>query len=740
MGILRKLKSVFSSSATRSDNSSKTDQLGVKKKKSRAGRPRPPTSLKSFYQLSLVGHGSFGRVQIVLHREDDKIYALKRISKETSMYTFNLVSLRALIHKMISAIKERRVNNILRERFILEGLRHPFICNLYYSFMDAEYLYLVIDFMKGGDLRFHLNRKTFTESTIQFWIAELACALNYIHSQDIIHRDIKPENILLSEDGHACLADFNTAYQIKRAKYRRTSNSDSDAETSIVSNCLRDICGTKPYLAPEVFGRSGYGISMDWWSLGVVLYECLYGRRPFNSSTSLIREITNANPKYYRCNPPISYQAISLCQSFLEPDPFARLGANGLAEVLHHPFLRAFTQSSLESKQHNPVFVPSGEHNYDSTCELEELLIQQQIISGRGQYTRTANKEADKAHYAKLKKILEERFLPYDFSEAANLITKPALSQIHNPTSKPNLIQNLTDSSSRESDNLNRSESSESERNRSVYSSFSTSDLSHASSVEQSERLRPDPVSTSPQTISKQGNCEPLVQSKIENSDNSEQESNREAELLKDRYREDQKRQSSRSKIDQKQLSQSAQKSKEFSKTSSPDSSEKVLTKLVVSNANAPSSDGQDDSPQKPTRLLSEPTLSPKEQQDRQMEVKVVIAQKRIPREHKYHIDHKVPGRPGSTTRFKSYSSQNLVLDSKSDISDQPISHRLQKSASRQSRTDAHLETYGGSFMRRSRHAGKKARGSCLSSALILANELSYQQNTIVATLNTVIP
>ena len=127
-----------------------------------------------------------------------------------------------------TVVRSESVRNIIRERRMLEHLNHPFLCNLRYSFQDIEYLYvlpihslgriashltillryLVVDLMNGGDLRFHISRKTFTEDAVQFWIAELGCAVRYIHQQGIVHRDIKPDNVLLDSEGHVHLADF----------------------------------------------------------------------------------------------------------------------------------------------------------------------------------------------------------------------------------------------------------------------------------------------------------------------------------------------------------------------------------------------------------------------------------------------------------------------------------------------------------------------------------------------------
>ncbi|KAF9571843.1 hypothetical protein EC968_010644, partial [Mortierella alpina] len=184
---------------------------------------------------------------MVERRETGKIYALKYISKA-------------------QVIKMEAVRNILRERQILETLDHAFVVNMRFAFQDDEYMYMCMDLMMGGDLRFHLNRKQFGEDVVRFWIAELCSALTHLHSQGIVHRDIKPDNVLLDEKGHAHLTDFNIGCKLTPEKPILTSQS-----------------GTVAYMAPEVFKGSGYGTSIDWWALGVVFYESIYGKRPFQT-------------------------------------------------------------------------------------------------------------------------------------------------------------------------------------------------------------------------------------------------------------------------------------------------------------------------------------------------------------------------------------------------------------------------------------------------------------------------
>ncbi|KKF97460.1 Serine/threonine-protein kinase 32C [Ceratocystis platani] len=136
-------------------------------------------------------------------------------------------------------IRSESVRNIIRERRMLEHVNHPFICNLRYSFQDIEYMYLVVDLMTGGDLRFHISRKTFTEEAVRFWIAELGCALRYVHGQGIIHRDVKPDNVLLDADGHVHLTDFNVATDV------------------VPGRLIASRSGTLAYLGPEVYAGKG---------------------------------------------------------------------------------------------------------------------------------------------------------------------------------------------------------------------------------------------------------------------------------------------------------------------------------------------------------------------------------------------------------------------------------------------------------------------------------------------------
>ncbi|OLL26753.1 Serine/threonine-protein kinase 32A [Neolecta irregularis DAH-3] len=305
-------------------------------------------NLAQFRLLRVVGKGSFGKVRVVEHKETKKTFALKYIRKS-------------------DCSKSNSVTNVIRERVILEELEHPLICCLRYAFQDAEYMYMVTDLMIGGDLRFHLNRKAFTEECIKFWIAELCAALFYLHSQGIVHRDVKPDNVLMDEAGHLHLADFNIATHLP------------------TDRPLLSLTGTAAYMAPEIFLGKGYGTAVDWYSLGACFYECIYEKRPFRGRTheDFANLAINSTPPYYKIAPPMSDECMSALKGFLCKDPENRLGSGGVSQISSHPFLDSFNFTDLAQKRAPPIYSPSKTNNFDTTHELEELLLEQSPLELR---------------------------------------------------------------------------------------------------------------------------------------------------------------------------------------------------------------------------------------------------------------------------------------------------------------------------------------------------------------------
>ncbi|CAI7645007.1 unnamed protein product [Penicillium glandicola] len=344
-------------------------------------------NLNHFRLLRVVGKGAFGKVRIVERKDTGLTFALKYIRKE-------------------EVVRSESVRNIIRERRMLEHLNHPFLCNLRYSFQDMEYIYIVVDLMNGGDLRFHISRKCFTEDAVRFWMAELGCALRYIHSQGIIHRDLKPDNVLLDSDGHVHLADFNVASDYRPGK-PLTSKS-----------------GTLAYLAPEVYEGTGYAFEVDWWSLGVTFYECIYNKRPFEgrSQDTLSENIKKAQPKYYVTNPAVSVACLRALGSLMQKDRSQRIGAIGFETYTSHMFFAEIDFDALERKQIPPVFRPSSDKtNFDATYDLEELLLEEAPLEARArrQKPRAELREdatAKEIRDDELHRLIETMFEPFDYT------------------------------------------------------------------------------------------------------------------------------------------------------------------------------------------------------------------------------------------------------------------------------------------------------------------------------------
>ncbi|PGH13099.1 AGC/YANK protein kinase [Polytolypa hystricis UAMH7299] len=344
-------------------------------------------SLNHFRLLRVVGKGAFGKVRIVERKDSGLTFALKYIRKD-------------------EVVRSESVRNIIRERRMLEHLSHPFLCNLRYSFQDIEYIYIVVDLMNGGDLRFHISRKTFTEDAVRFWMAELSCALRYIHRQGIIHRDLKPDNVLLDSEGHVHLADFNVASDFRPSK-PLTSKS-----------------GTLAYLAPEVFEGGGYLNEVDWWSLGVTFYECIYNKRPFDGRNheQLGQNIKRGQPKYYVTNPAVTVPCLRAMAALMEKDRSKRIGAAGYETFTSHPFFADIDFEALERKEIPPVFTPSSDKtNFDATYDLEELLLEEAPLEARARRQKPRAELKDDATAKEIRedelhKVIETMFEPFDYT------------------------------------------------------------------------------------------------------------------------------------------------------------------------------------------------------------------------------------------------------------------------------------------------------------------------------------
>ncbi|KAI9217361.1 AGC/YANK protein kinase [Blastocladiella britannica] len=341
--------------------------------------------LSHFELLRSVGKGAFGKVRVVQHKKDQKIYALKYINKE-------------------KCIKMKAVENIIQERRLLEEIDCVLVCNLRFAFQDDENLFMVIDLMLGGDLRFHLDRQgCLKEDVVKFYVAEVALGLGHLHSKKIVHRDLKPDNVLLCEKGHAHLTDFNIAVHYNEKKP------------------LTAVAGSMAYMAPEVLNKGGYFSSVDWWSLGVLAYELLFGKRPFRGKTN--EALTNAIlteevvfPENAETH--VSKECMDAILGFLTRDISKRLGAgpNGLAAIKAHPWLRDLPFDAMYKKEAIAPFIPDAKRpNFDATHELEELLLEENPLKHK---KRAQPKPGQPAPVlTKEKRMMEEKFTVFDYTK-----------------------------------------------------------------------------------------------------------------------------------------------------------------------------------------------------------------------------------------------------------------------------------------------------------------------------------
>ncbi|XP_030071056.1 serine/threonine-protein kinase Sgk3 [Microcaecilia unicolor] len=285
----------------------------------------PHAKPADFDFLKVIGKGSFGKVLLAKRKLDGKYYAVKVLQK-----------------KIVLNKKEQK--HIMAERnVLLKNVKHPFLVGLHYSFQTTEKLYFVLDFVNGGELFFHLQReRTFPEYRAQFYAAEIASALGYLHSIKIVYRDLKPENILLDSQGHVVLTDFGLC-----------------KEGIASSDTTSTFCGTPEYLAPEVIKKQPYDNTVDWWCLGAVLYEMLHGLPPFyNRDTAEMYE--NILHKPLALKPGVSLTAWSILEELLEKDRQQRLGAKeDFHEIQSHPFFSSINWTDLIQKKIPPPFNPN---------------------------------------------------------------------------------------------------------------------------------------------------------------------------------------------------------------------------------------------------------------------------------------------------------------------------------------------------------------------------------------------
>ncbi|KAL9063000.1 MAG: hypothetical protein Q9157_008487, partial [Trypethelium eluteriae] len=279
-------------------------------------------TLTDFTIQRTLGTGSFGRVHLVQSKHNQRFYAVKVLKKA-------------------QVVKMKQVEHTNDERRMLQKVKHPFLITLWGTFQDAKNLYMVMDFIEGGEL-FSLLRKSqrFPNPVAKFYAAEVTLALDYLHGMNIIYRDLKPENLLLDRHGHLKITDFGFAKEVPDITWT--------------------LCGTPDYLAPEVVSSKGYNKSVDWWSLGILIFEMLCGFTPFWDSGSPMRIYENILKGRVKYPPYIHPDAQDLLQKLITHDLTKRLGnlVGGSKDVMQHAWFAEVTWERLAKKDIDAPYVP----------------------------------------------------------------------------------------------------------------------------------------------------------------------------------------------------------------------------------------------------------------------------------------------------------------------------------------------------------------------------------------------
>ncbi|KAK3036993.1 hypothetical protein RJ639_029982 [Escallonia herrerae] len=287
-----------------------------------------------------------------------------------------------VVLKKADMIRKNAVESILAERDILISVRNPFVVRFFYSFTCRENLYLVMEYLNGGDLYSLLrNLGCLDEEVARVYIAEVVLALEYLHSLRVVHRDLKPDNLLIAHDGHLKLTDFglskvgliNSTDDLSGPAASGTSLLGVDESQVSLSEHQqerrkkRSAVGTPDYLAPEILLGTGHGTTADWWSVGVILFELIVGIPPFNAEhpQTIFDNILNRNVPWPRVPEEMSPEAQDLIDRLLTEDPNQRLGAKGASEVKEHPFFRDINWDTLARQK--AAFVPASESALDTS-------------------------------------------------------------------------------------------------------------------------------------------------------------------------------------------------------------------------------------------------------------------------------------------------------------------------------------------------------------------------------------
>ena len=338
---------------------------------------RKKMTIREFDPLTIIGRGAFGEVRICRQKENGDIVAIKKMRKE-------------------DMLNKNQLMHVRTEKEILKN-NNPWIVKLKYSFQDDYFLYLVMDFLPGGDLMNLLMKKDIlTEEEARFYTAEMILAVDSVHKLNCIHRDLKPDNILIDKRGHIQLSDFGlsklsdntffpisikdapndnikkekkTIYNLENNQEKNLNNINENKNSKKLKKRNRlmaySTVGTPDYIAPEVFGQDGYGEEADWWSIGVMFFEMVVGYPPFFSEnpSDTCKKIVKWK-QYFQIpdDANLSYEAKSLIKRMVASHE-NRLGVNGVDEITKHPFFKGVDWDNIRNTR--APFIPDIKNDWD---------------------------------------------------------------------------------------------------------------------------------------------------------------------------------------------------------------------------------------------------------------------------------------------------------------------------------------------------------------------------------------
>lgn len=280
-----------------------------------------PLSIEKFDFGVTLGTGSFGRVRFATHKETNTYWAIKMLKKA-------------------EVIRLQQIEHMLSEKSILMCLNHPFVVTLAGTFQDPKYLYMVLEYVIGGEFFTHLRRAgRFDNNTAKFYAAQIVAIFEYLHAQDFIYRDLKPENLLLDQDGYIKITDFGFAKRVAFKTYT--------------------LCGTPEYIAPEVLLNKGHGKGVDWWTLGILIYEMLAGQPPFcdDDPMGIYQQILSGKVTFPRF---FDRSAKQLIKRLLTADLTKRYGClkNGAQDIKKNKYFSGLDWDVLITKTQTAAIIP----------------------------------------------------------------------------------------------------------------------------------------------------------------------------------------------------------------------------------------------------------------------------------------------------------------------------------------------------------------------------------------------